>query len=81
MAMKPDVEIAQEAKVQYIEKIAEKVGLSRDDLEFYGKASLAYVGGTMIGRKMSLLPSASRRLPKPVHQKPGPTERFEAPRR
>jgi len=37
MAMKPDIEIAQAAKVQHIEKIAEKVGLSRDDLEFYGK--------------------------------------------
>ncbi len=37
MAMKPDIEIAQEAKVQHIEKIAEKVGLSRDDLDFYGK--------------------------------------------
>src|SRR5512137_1036504 len=37
MAMKPDIEIAQAAKVQHIEKIAEKIGLSRDDLEFYGK--------------------------------------------
>jgi len=37
MAMKPDIEIAQEAKVQHIEKIAEKIGLTRDDLEFYGK--------------------------------------------
>jgi formate--tetrahydrofolate ligase len=37
MAMKPDIEIAQEAKVQHIEKIAEKVGLTRDDLDFYGK--------------------------------------------
>jgi len=37
MAMKSDVEIAQEAKVQHIEKIAEKIGLSRDDLELYGK--------------------------------------------
>jgi formate--tetrahydrofolate ligase len=37
MAIKPDIEIAQEAKVQHIEKIAEKIGLSRDDLEFYGK--------------------------------------------
>ncbi|MCU0852010.1 MAG: formate--tetrahydrofolate ligase [Thermoplasmata archaeon] len=35
--MKPDIEIAQAAKVQHIEKIAEKIGLSRDDLEFYGK--------------------------------------------
>src|SRR3989339_839419 len=37
MALKQDIEIAQEAKVQHIEKIAEKIGLSRDDLEFYGK--------------------------------------------
>ena len=37
MAMKSDIEIAQEAKPQHIEKIAEKVGLSRDELEFYGK--------------------------------------------
>jgi formate--tetrahydrofolate ligase len=37
MAMKRDIEIAQEAKVQHIEKIAEKIGLTRDDLEFYGK--------------------------------------------
>ncbi|HDP97514.1 MAG TPA: formate--tetrahydrofolate ligase [Euryarchaeota archaeon] len=35
--MKRDIEIAQEAKVQHIEKIAEKVGLSRDDIEMYGK--------------------------------------------
>lgn len=37
MAMKPDIEIAQAAKVQHIEEIAKKIGLSRDDLEFYGK--------------------------------------------
>ncbi len=37
MAMKRDIEIAQEAKVQHIEKIAEQVGLARDDLDFYGK--------------------------------------------
>ena len=35
--MPKDIEIAQAAKVQHIEKIAEKIGLSRDDLEFYGK--------------------------------------------
>ncbi|HUU07777.1 MAG TPA: formate--tetrahydrofolate ligase [Thermoplasmata archaeon] len=35
--MKRDIEIAQEAKVQHIEKIAEQVGLTRDDLDFYGK--------------------------------------------
>jgi formate--tetrahydrofolate ligase len=37
MPMKPDIEIAQGAKPQPIEKIAEKIGLSRDDLELYGK--------------------------------------------
>ena len=37
MAMKRDIEIAQEAEVQHIEKIAEQVGLTRDDLDFYGK--------------------------------------------
>ena len=37
MAMKRDIEIAQEAKVQHIEEIAETIGLVRDDLEFYGK--------------------------------------------
>lgn len=35
--MKTDVEIAQEAKIERIEKIAEKLGLMPDDLEFYGK--------------------------------------------
>ena len=35
--MKTDVEIAQEAKIERIEKIAEKLGLTADDLEFYGK--------------------------------------------
>jgi formate--tetrahydrofolate ligase len=35
--MKRDIEIAQEAKVQHIEEIAETIGLVRDDLEFYGK--------------------------------------------
>jgi len=37
MAMKRDIEIAQEAEVQHIEKIAEQIDLTRDDLEFYGK--------------------------------------------
>ena len=35
--VKPDIQIAQEAKVQPIEKIAEKIGLTADELEFYGK--------------------------------------------
>lgn len=35
--MKSDIQIAQEAKMQEITKIAEKVGLEEDDLELYGK--------------------------------------------
>ena len=50
------------------------------------KASLANVGGTMIGRRrpdveVSALPSAGLKLPNPVHQKSGPTEMFMASRR
>jgi formate--tetrahydrofolate ligase len=36
-SMKADIDIAQEAAVQPIERIAEKIGLSRDDLHLYGK--------------------------------------------
>ncbi|CCU77604.1 Formate--tetrahydrofolate ligase [Halanaerobium saccharolyticum subsp. saccharolyticum DSM 6643] len=35
--MKSDIQIAQEAKMEEITKIAEKVGLEEDDLELYGK--------------------------------------------
>ena len=35
--MLTDVEIAQQAKIQNITAIAEKLGLSTDDLELYGK--------------------------------------------
>jgi formate--tetrahydrofolate ligase len=35
--MKADIDIAQEAKVAPIETIAEKIGLSRDDIEPHGK--------------------------------------------
>ncbi len=35
--MKTDVEIAQEAQMQHIGKIAAKLGISEDDLELYGK--------------------------------------------
>ena len=37
MKMKTDVEIAQEAVIQPIEKIGEQLSLTADDLEFYGK--------------------------------------------
>ncbi len=35
--MKTDIEIAQEAKIQPIVKIADKLGIPRDELELYGK--------------------------------------------
>ena len=35
--MKSDIQIAQEAKMEPIVKIAEKLNLSEDDIELYGK--------------------------------------------
>ena len=35
--MKSDIQIAQEAKMEPIKKIAEKIGLLEDDIEYYGK--------------------------------------------
>ena len=35
--MKSDIEIAQSAKMEPIVKIAEKMGLSEDDIDLYGK--------------------------------------------
>lgn len=37
MAVKSDIEIAQEAKMLHIREVAEKLGISEDDLEYYGK--------------------------------------------
>ncbi|AIS53137.1 formyl-tetrahydrofolate synthetase Fhs [Thermoanaerobacter kivui] len=37
MAFKSDIEIAQEAKLEPIKNIAEKIGLTEDDIEYYGK--------------------------------------------
>jgi formate--tetrahydrofolate ligase len=37
MAVKSDIEIAQEAKMLHIREVAEKIGISEDDLEYYGK--------------------------------------------
>lgn len=37
MAVKSDIEIAQEAKLLHIREVAEKLGISEDDLEYYGK--------------------------------------------
>ncbi len=35
--MKTDIEIAQEAVMEPIVKVAEQIGISEDDLELYGK--------------------------------------------
>ena len=35
--MKTDIQIAQEAKMEHIRKVAERFGLTEEDLEFYGK--------------------------------------------
>lgn len=35
--MKTDIQIAQEAKMAHISEVAESIGISADDLEFYGK--------------------------------------------
>ena len=35
--MKSDIQIAQEAKMEPIVKIAEKLNLTEDDIELYGK--------------------------------------------
>ena len=35
--MKTDIEIAQEAKLEHISKIAARAGLQEDDIEYYGK--------------------------------------------
>ena len=35
--MKPDIEIAQEARIRPVIEIAEKMGIATDDLELYGK--------------------------------------------
>lgn len=35
--MKTDIEIAQEAKMEHIKSIVEKLGLSEEDVEYYGK--------------------------------------------
>ena len=37
MGVKSDIEIAQEAKMQHIREIAAKIGLTEDDIDYYGK--------------------------------------------
>ena len=37
MSFPTDLEIAQSANIQHIREIADKIGIDRDDLEYYGK--------------------------------------------
>ena len=47
--MKTDIEIAQEAQLLDIRKVAEKIGASEDDIEMYGK-TMAKVSDEFINR-------------------------------
>ncbi len=49
--MKTDIEIAQEAKKQPILEIAKKLGLSEDDLEYYGKYKAKVDPAALKGRE------------------------------
>ena len=37
MPFPSDLEIAQQARIKHIKDIAEKIGISNDDLQYYGK--------------------------------------------
>lgn len=41
--MKSDIQIAQEAKMEPIKNVAEKLGLCEDDIEYYGNISAKYL--------------------------------------
>ena len=59
MAVKSDIEIAQEATLLHIRDVAEKVGITEDDLEYYGryKAKLTeeYLEKAKAGKKGKLI--------------------------
>ena len=59
MAVKSDIEIAQEAKMLHIKEVAAKVGITEDDLEYYGrykaKLSEEYVKKASTGKRGKLV--------------------------
>ena len=59
MAVKSDIEIAQEAKMLHIREVAEKLSITEDDLEYYGryKAKLTeeYLSKVQTGKKGKLI--------------------------
>ena len=52
--MKTDIEIAQEAVMEPIVKVAERIGVSEDDLELYGE-SKAKISDEFIDRWKSVV--------------------------
>ena len=57
MAVKSDIEIAREAELWPIKKVAESIGITEDDLELYGKHKaklseeyLQKIAGNKIGK-------------------------------
>ncbi|SCY31017.1 formate--tetrahydrofolate ligase [Butyrivibrio sp. INlla14] len=59
MAVKSDIEIAQEATMLHIREVAEKVGITEDDLEYYGrykaKLSEEFVAKAVAGNRGKLV--------------------------
>jgi formate--tetrahydrofolate ligase len=59
MAVKSDIEIAQEATMLHIREVAEKVGITEDDLEYYGrykaKLSEEFVAKAVAGKRGKLV--------------------------
>ena len=67
MSFPTDLEIAEAAKIQHIKKIAEKIGIADDDLEYYGKFKakipLKYIDEEKIKRSKLILVSAINPTP------------------
>lgn len=57
MAVKSDIEIAQEAKLLNINDVAAKVGVTEDELEMYGKYKASYLMNLYTGLKTKKMES------------------------
>lgn len=67
MAFPTDLEIAQNADIQHIREIADKIGIDRDDLEYYGKYKakipLSYIDEEKIKKSKLILVTAINPTP------------------
>lgn len=65
--MKTDLEIAQEAQIKHIDEIADKIGVQRDDLYYYGKYKaklpLELINEEKVGKARLILVSAINPTP------------------